>query len=165
MRNITIFILLITTLLSCGIYSFSGASIPEEATTVSVDYFENKASVVQPNLSQVITEKLKDLFSEQTNLSIVKHSADLAFKGEIIKYNIKPMSIKANETSEKNRLTITVNVIYINNINSQNEFETSFSRFKEYESNQNFIEIEETLIEEITDEITEDIFNKAFVNW
>ena len=165
MRNITIFIMLITTLLSCGIYSFSGASIPEEATTVSVDYFENKASIVQPTLSQVITEKLKDLFSEQTNLSIVKQSADLAFRGEITKYNIKPISIKANETSEKNRLTITVNVIYLNNINSQNEFETSFSRFKDYESNQNFIEIEETLIDEITEEITEDIFNKAFVNW
>ena len=165
MRNITIFIMLITTLLSCGIYSFSGASIPEEATTVSVDYFENKASIVQPTLSQLITEKLKDLFSEQTNLSIVKQSADLAFRGEITKYNIKPISIKANETSEKNRLTITVNVIYLNNINSQNEFKTSFSRFKDYESNQNFIEIEETLIDEITDEITEDIFNKAFVNW
>ena len=165
MKNITILILLITTLLSCGIYSFSGASIPEEATTVSVAYFENKASIVQPTLSQVITEKLKDLFSEQTNLSIIEQSADLAFRGEITKYNIKPISIKANETSEKNRLTITVNVIYSNNINSQNEFETSFSRFKDYESNQNFIEIEETLIEEITNEITEDIFNKAFVSW
>ena len=165
MRNTTIIILLITSWLSCGIYSFSGASIPEEATTVSVDYFENKASIVQPTLSQIITEKLKDLFSEQTNLSIVEQSADLSFRGTIIKYNIKPISIKANETSEKNRLTITVNVLYSNNINSQNEFETSFSRFKDYESNQNFIEIEETLIEEITDEITEDIFNKAFVNW
>jgi len=165
MRNITIIILLITSWLSCGIYSFSGASIPEEATTVSVDYFENKASIVQPTLSQIITEKLKDLFSEQTNLSIVEQSADLSFRGTITKYNIKPISIKANETSEKNRLTITVNVLYSNNINSQNEFETSFSRFKDYESNQNFIEIEETLIEEITDEITEDIFNKAFVNW
>jgi len=165
MRNITILILLIITLHSCGIYSFSGASIPKEATTVSVDYFENKASVVQPNLSQLITEKLKDLFSEQTNLSVVEQSADLTFVGEITKYNIKPISIKANETSEKNRLTITVNVTYSNNINSQNEFATSFSRFKDYESNQNFIEIEETLIEEITEEITEDIFNKAFVNW
>ena len=165
MRNTTIIILLSTTWLSCGIYSFSGASIPEEATTVSVDYFENKASIVQPTLSQIITEKLKDLFSEQTNLSIVEQSADLSFRGTITKYNIKPISIKANETSEKNRLTITVNVLYSNNINSQNEFETSFSRFKDYESNQNFIEIEETLIEEITDEITEDIFNKAFVNW
>ena len=165
MKNITILIFLITLLHSCGIYSFSGASIPEEATTVSVDYFENKASVVQPTISQVITEKLKDLFSEQTNLSIVEQSADLAFIGEITKYNIKPISIKANETSEKNRLTITVNVTYSNNINSQNEFSTSFSRFKDYESNQNFIDIEETLIEEITDEITEDIFNKAFVNW
>ena len=165
MRNITILILLSATLLSCGIYSFSGASIPAEATTVSVDYFENKASIVQPALSQIITEKLKDLFSEQTNLSIVEQSADLAFKGTITKYNIKPISIKANETSEKNRLTITVNVLYSNNVNSQNEFETSFSRFKDYESNQNFIEIEETLIEEITNEITEDIFNKAFVNW
>ena len=84
------------------------------------------------------------------------------YKSEVIENYFRSIF---NETSEKNRLTITVNVTYSNNINSQNEFVTSFSRFKDYESNQNFIEIEETLIEEITEEITEDIFNKAFVNW
>tara|TARA_B100000287_G_C20321287_1_gene657938 strand:+ start:10 stop:507 length:498 start_codon:yes stop_codon:yes gene_type:complete len=165
MKKIAIFFLIGFTLSKCGIYSFSGASIPLEAKTISVDDFSNKASIVQPTLSQTVTDKLKDLLSTQTNLMIVEKSADLVFQGSITKYNIQPISIKANETSEKNRLTITINVTYINNIDSENEFETSFSRYIDYASNQNFIEIEETLIEEVTNEITEDIFNKAFVNW
>ena len=63
-------ILLSVTLLlvSCGIYSITGASIPPEAKTVSVQYFSNKAATVQATLSQVFTEQLKDMLVEQTNL-------------------------------------------------------------------------------------------------
>ena len=56
-------------LFSCGIYSFTGASIPTEAKTISVQYFNNKAATIQPTLSQVFTERLKDIFVENTNLT------------------------------------------------------------------------------------------------
>ena len=63
---------------SCGIYSFTGASIPTEAKTVSVQYFSNKAATVQAALSQVFTERLKDMFVEQTNLTLSENEGDLA---------------------------------------------------------------------------------------
>ena len=72
-------ILLSISLTSCGIYSFTGASIPTEAKTISVDYFSNKAATVQPSLSQVFTERLKDMFLEQTNLSLNGHWLYLIF--------------------------------------------------------------------------------------
>ena len=158
-------ILLSISLTSCGIYSFTGASIPTEAKTISVDYFNNKAATVQPTLSQVFTERLKDMFLEQTNLSLSENEGDLGFSGYISKYQIKPMAIKANETAGQNRLTIAVKVTYNNSLDSENNFEQTFSRYRDYDSAQNISDIENTLIEEITNELAEDIFNKAFVNW
>jgi len=158
-------ILLSISLTSCGIYSFTGASIPTEAKTISVDYFNNKAATVQPTLSQVFTERLKDMFIEQTNLSLSENEGDLSFSGYISKYQIKPMAIKANETAGQNRLTIAVKVTYNNSLDSENNFEQTFSRYRDYDSAQNISDIENTLIEEITNELAEDVFNKAFVNW
>jgi len=158
-------ILLSISLNSCGIYSFTGASIPTEAKTISVDYFSNKAATVQPSLSQVFTERLKDMFLEQTNLSLSENESDLSFSGYISKYQIKPMAIKANETAGQNRLTIAVKVTYNNSLDSENNFEHTFSRYRDYDSVQNISDIENTLIEEITNELSEDVFNKAFVNW
>ena len=158
-------ILLSISLTSCGIYSFTGASIPTEAKTISVDYFTNKAATVQPSLSQVFTERLKDMLLEQTNLSLSENEGDLSFSGYISKYQIKPMAIKANETAGQNRLTIAVKVTYNNSLDSENNFEQTFSRYRDYDSAQNISDIENTLIEEITNELAEDVFNKAFVNW
>ena len=158
-------LLLSISLNSCGIYSFTGASIPAEAKTVSVQYFNNKAATVQPNLSQTFTERLKDMFLEQTNLTLNENEGDLAFSGYISKYQIKPMAIKANETAGQNRLTIAVKVTYKNSFDSENNFEQTFSRYHDYDSAENISDIESTLIEEITNELVEDVFNKAFVNW
>jgi len=158
-------ILISISLTSCGIYSFTGASIPAEAKTISVDYFTNKAATVQPSLSQVFTERLKDIFLEQTNLSLSENEGDLSFSGYISKYQIKPMAIKANETAGQNRLTIAVKATYNNSLDAENNFEHTFIRYRDYDSEQNISDIENTLIEEITNELAEDVFNKAFVNW
>ena len=88
-------------LFSCGIYSFNGASIPKNAETVSVDYFINSAPTKQPTLSQVLSERLKDFFTTQTNLIIAQNNGDLNFTGEIIKYEIKPIAIQSNETARE----------------------------------------------------------------
>ena len=168
-------ILLSVTLLlvSCGIYSFTGASIPPEAKTVSVQYFSNKAATVQATLSQIFTERLKDMFVEQTNLTLSENEGDLAFSGYISKYQIKPMAIKADETAGQNRLTITVKVTYNNGFDAKSNFEQTFSRYRDYDSSLNLTDedtesgeqVEDMLIGEITKELVEDIFNKAFVNW
>jgi hypothetical protein len=152
-------------LFSCGIYSFNGASIPKNAETVSVDYFINSAPTKQPILSQILSEKLKDFFTTQTNLIIAQNNGDLNFKGEIIKYDIKPIAIQSNETAGQNRLTISIKVDFKNSYDNEFDFEHTFSRYRDYESSQNFSEIESLLIEEISTELIEDIFNKAIVNW
>lgn len=165
MKKIGLITICFFALCSCGIYSFNGASISNQTKTISIDYFKNSASTVQPILSQVMTEKLKDYFTQQTNLSIDENNGDLKFKGEITKYEIKPMAIQSNEVAGQNRLTISVKVDFENIYENEYNFSHTFSRYKDYESTQNFSEIEEFLINEISDEIVEDIFNKSVVNW
>lgn len=165
MKLILSLISLSVLVVSCGVYSFTGASIPTEAKTISVQYISNKAAIVQPSLSQVITDGLIDAFTGQTNLEITENEGDLSFSGYITKYQIKPMAIKANETASQNRLTIAIKIKYNNSFDDKQNFETTFSRYRDYASSENIVDVEDGLIEEISKELIEDVFNKAFVNW
>jgi len=165
MKLILSLISLSVLVVSCGVYSFTGASIPTEAKTISVQYISNKAAIVQPSLSQVITDGLIDAFAGQTNLEITENEGDLSFSGYITKYQIKPMAIKANETASQNRLTIAIKIKYNNSFDDKQNFETTFSRYRDYASSENIVDVEDELIEEISKELIEDVFNKAFVNW
>ena len=157
-------ILLTISICSCGIYSFKGASIPTDAKTVSVTYFTTETNS-PPSLNQTISEGLKDLFLSQTNLNLIDSEGDLMFSGVISKYQITPIAIKANETASQNRLTIAIKVKYNNTLNKKSNFESTFSRYHDFESSENLVDVEPFLIEEITKELLEDVFNKAFVNW
>ena len=156
---------LVTVYSSCGIYSFTGASIPPEAKTVSVDFFQNMAAIVQPTVSPIFTEKLQDRLSSQTTLQLVTEDGDLHFTGEITGYQNTPAAIVAGERAAKQRLTITVHVVFKNYYEEKSSFDSSFTRYAEFDSNVNLFAVESDLIDEILDEITEDIFNKAVVNW
>lgn len=166
MKNALSTFLISSVLLSaCGIYSFTGASISPEVETVSVAYFPNNAPMVQPTLSNTFTESLKDKFISQTNLDLLNNNGDLHFEGSITGYKVKPIAIQANETAAQNRLTISVKVAFTNAFDEENNFSKSFSRFADYSSTQDLSAVETELIEQIVDELTEDIFNKAVANW
>lgn len=150
---------------SCGIYSLTGASISPDVKTAEIPYFQNRASVVQPMLSRELTEKLKDRIQSQTSLKLVNESGDVVFEGEITGYTVTPAAITGENVAAKNRLTVTVRVRYTNNKESQYDFDTSFSRFADFDSNASLDAVESELIDQIGDFLVEDIFNRAFVNW
>ncbi|MFO7790104.1 MAG: LptE family protein [Bacteroidota bacterium] len=147
-----------------GGYSFTGASIGE-AETINVKHFPNRAPMVQPTLSNTFTEALKDKFVQQTNLDLVNGTADMEFEGEITGYEITPQAYQGDETAALSRLTITVKVKFINRTDETQNFETTFSAFDEYSSSKSINAVENELIDEIVGELTDDIFNKAVVNW
>jgi outer membrane lipopolysaccharide assembly protein LptE/RlpB len=163
--NKILFLFALILLSACGFYSFTGASISPNIKTVSVQYFPNYSATIEPTLSQVFTERLKDYFLEQTNLSLETELGDLNFSGEIVKYEVKPIAIQANEQAAQNRLTIAVKVKFENTKENNKNFEQRFFRYADYDSEQNLVEVEDILIEQITNELVEDIFNKAVVNW
>ncbi len=72
-------------------YSFSGASLSPDVETVSVQYFQNRASIVQTGLSQFLTDELIDKCKAQTSLNVVNDLGDVEFlKREIVDYNTRP---------------------------------------------------------------------------
>ena len=81
------------------------------------------------------------------------------------KFEIKPMAIQSNETAGQNRLTISAKVKFNNIYNSEYDFDHTFSRYRDYQSSQNLSDIETVLINEISNELVDDIFNKSVVNW
>lgn len=167
-KLVYIFILFTTlfTLNSCKPrYSLSGATIPVEAKTVSVAFFTNNTTLGSPSISQKFTEKLRDVVSTQTNLSLMKQNGDLKFEGSIIDYNIAPVAIQSNDLAANNRLTITVTVKYINKFDETKSFEQNFTRFADFKASEAISAQEDVLLTEINRQLTEDIFNKAFNNW
>lgn len=146
-------------------YSLNGATIPIEAKTVSVSFFTNNTTLGSPSISQKFTEKLRDVVSTQTNLSLMKQNGDLQFEGAITDYNVAPVSIQSNDQAANNRLTVTVSVKYINKFDETKNFEQNFTRFSDFPASSSISSQEDALLTEINRQLTEDIFNKAFNNW
>lgn len=146
-------------------YGFSGASIPPEAKTVSVQYFQNVASLAPPTLSQVFTEALRDKMSSQTRLALVNKAGDLNFEGSVVGYTTSPIAIQSTDQAALNRLTISINVKYTCSFDEKKNFEQSFSRFSDYNSTQSLSAVESDLIQQINEQLTQDVFNRALNNW
>lgn len=162
----TILILITAFLLNgCGFYSFTGASIAPDIKSISIQQFANLAPLVQPTLSQVFTLALRDKFASQTNLSLVQSNGDLNIEGEITGYSNQPIAIQGNQQAALNRLSITVKVRFTNKKDIKQDFESSFTRYRDYSSQSNLSEVESGLIDEIDKDLVDDIFNKSVVNW
>jgi len=157
--------LMLTAFAGCRVYSFTGASISPDIKTFSIQYFQNRAPLVQPALSQVFTEKLRDKFVSQTSLTETRDNGDLQFDGYISDYRTVPTAIQGNEQAALNRLTITVLVKFVNTKDEKQSFESSFSRFADYDSQKSLTSVEASLIDEICNQLVDDIFNKAVINW
>lgn len=161
-----IYVIALFAIVSCRIkYSFTGADIPIEAKTFSVKYFQNNASLVQPTLSQKLTEKLRDRMLQQTPLLMVNTGGDLSYEGEITNYSIQPVAIQGNETAQLTQITVTINVRFFNKFYPEKNFESTFTRFQQFSSSLNLAAVEDNLLDQITDDLVDDIFNKALVNW
>jgi len=158
-------IMITINLISCNIYSFTGASIHPDAKTVSINYFQNQATIVQSQLSQTFTLALQDKFLRETSLVLEKQDADMHFEGYISDYKVMPVSIGSQDQANQNRLSITVFVRFINSIEESQSFEQNFTKYSDFDASQSLSSLEEQLIDEIIEELIDDIFNKAVVNW
>lgn len=149
----------------CKVYSFSGASIPPDIRTFSVEMFQNRANNGPASLPQLFTDKLKYKFQTEGNLKLVSGEGDLQFRGSIIGYNFTSDAPIAGATSGLNKLTITVQVEFVNTKSEKDRWTESFPRFAQYSATENIISIEDQLINSINTQLVDDIFQKALVKW
>lgn len=168
--QIMLSVLILSLLSGCKIsYSLSGASISPEVKSVFIDYFRNRSKVINPTLSQTFTEAMKDKFVNETGLTLNTDQGDLEFSGEITGYDVRPLSVQKSETgrdfASMNRLTVTVKVIFVNNKDHDQDFNTTFSAYFDWDSSKPISQVENEAVKIITDQLIEDIFNKSVANW
>lgn len=173
LKNSKLFLLLTGCLLitnSCSVqYSMTGTSTP--AKTISIEEFYNNTDLGPANLGQTFTNRLKDYFIQNTNISVVQSNGEVMLEGVITDYRVTPIAPVATGNNQINsasstRLTITVKANYINTLDETMSFkDKSFSFFKDFPNDQNLTDIEEGLIRQIFDQISLDIFNASVANW
>lgn len=146
-------------------FNFTGGTTASDLKTFTVYYFPNRADLVNPSLSQQLTEYLQDKFTRQTSLDMVTEGGDLEFEGQITDYSTQPMNITQGDVSAQTRLTITISVKYTNNKNHEDDWEKSFSAYEDYDSSQSLSAVEDELNSEIIAKLADDIFNESFANW
>ncbi|MBQ8170075.1 MAG: LptE family protein [Bacteroidales bacterium] len=151
---------------SCGIYSFTGTSIQPDVKTVTINYFEYLAPKVNPSLSNLLTEQMKDKFLRLTKLEQVDIDGDLEILGAVTGYDVKASAITANEQAAQNRLTVTVKISFVNRKYPEEDFQDkSFSAYADFDASSSLDAVEATLCEEIVEQLCEDIFNSTVANW
>lgn len=162
-------------LVGCSVnYSFTSTSAPTEAKSISIATFYNESSGGPPNFSQTFTEKARDYYQQNTKLEIVSNEGDLQLEGAIVGYNVSPVAPEisngqgasgASEVAVLNRLTVQVRAKYVNPFNEKDDFQQTFSFFSDFDANKSLGDVEDELLEEISDQIILKIFTRSFDNW
>ena len=168
-RSIIFIPLLLMITQACGVYSFTGTTITAES--ISINTFFNDASQGPANLGVTFTDQLRDYFQQNTSLAQVDSGGELQMEGSVVSYRITPVAPSAANTDQDRdvanltRLTITIKVDYINLENEEFSFNKSFSQFADFNSEVGLAAVENTLIDEIFEQIILDIFNASVANW
>ncbi len=152
---------------SCTIsYKFNGASIDYTKTrSISIADFPNTAELVHPPLSQEFSEKLRDVYTKQTRLQVLKKGGDMHLEGEITGYQLTPMAISADTYASETKLTITIKVRFTNNKNPNEDFEKTYSAYQTFDSNLMLNDVQDELLKTMIDEITDNIYNDTVARW
>ena len=145
---------------SCGIYKFNDASVPDSIKTVKVNFIENKATYINPQLSPRLTDKLRQKIVGQTKLTQTNNdNVDWEISGTVFS-----TSAITGQQAANNRLTVGIQMILVDHKADKTE-KFDVSRSFEFKGNQSFQQAENDLAEEMIRTLTDDIFNKLFSKW
>lgn len=161
---VTIISILIT---SCSIsYKFNGSSIDYTKTkSISIFDFPNNAELVYPPLSQEFSESLRDSYSKQTRLQLLKKGGDLHLEGEIVGYQLTPMAISADSYASQTKITVTIKVRFSNAKNPEEDFEKTYSAFQSFDSTKMLTDVQDELIKLMIADIVDNIYNDTVAKW
>ena len=161
----TIISLLAITVVFSSCYSFKDVSIPPEVKTARVNYIENRASYVNPQLSPQLTDRLRQKINNQTRLTLVTtDEADYDIYGEVRGYTVTTAGI-SDQRAATNRLQVTVHIVFKNRLDEKANFEADVSRNFDFNAGQSLQQAEAQQSDDILKNLTDEIFNRIFSNW
>lgn len=165
MARKVLFILLVLTAAFGSCYSFKDVSIPPEVKTARINYIENRATYVNPQLSPQLTDRLRQKINNQTRLTLVTgDDADYDIRGEVRSYALSTAGV-SDQQAATNRLTITVHIVFKNRLDEKANFEADISRNFDFNANLSLQQAEAQQMEDILKNLSDEIFNRIFSNW
>ncbi len=148
----------------CGIYSFKDVSIPDSIKTVRINFLENRARYINPQLSPKLTDRLRQKIVSQTKLTQTNNeNAHYDISGYITDYSLSTSGVQ-NQREATNRLTVGVHIT-LNNRLSNSVQDYDISRSFDFSATLTLPQAEARLNDDIIRSITDDIFNRIFSNW
>lgn len=160
-----LFVFFSAVILFSGCYSFKDVSIPPEVKTVRVNYIENNATYINPQLSPQLTDRLRQKINNQTRLTLIQgEDAHYEISAEIRSYNVSTAGI-SDQTTATNRLTVGVHILFQNRLDQKANFETDVSRNFDFSASLSLQAAETQRSDEILKNLTDEIFNRIFSNW
>ncbi len=153
----------------CGVvkYSFTGTTLAADIGTISVANFINNSGGGPANISQTLTERMKEYYQQNSTLKIypADGTADLQVEGAITGYDVTPIAPTQGEFASLNRLTVRVQVRFVNTKNEAENFDSPFSFYADFPQERTLTSVENELIATIFDQIVLDVFNRSVANW
>lgn len=139
--------------------------IPADIKTFRVNYFQNKARYVNPQVTPKLTEDLKQKIISQTRLRQVNDDdANYDISGYLSDYSVTTSGV-ANQAAGTNRLNVSFHLIFKNNVDSKQNFETDFTNNYDFDANKTLPQEEAVIGDKLIKNITEAIFTRIFSNW
>lgn len=150
---------------TCKYSTRDTSPIPQEIKTFRVNYLENKARYVNPQLTPQVTERLKQKIIGQTRLRQTNSDdAHYDISGYLSDYSVTTTGI-ANQNASTNRLNVSFHLIFKNTLDQKKDFETDISRTYDFDAQLSLPQAEARLGEDIIKNLVDEIFNKIFSNW
>lgn len=159
------FLSLIVSFAGCGYYSFTGASIPETIRTIAVPLAEDQSLGGVPGMNEALTDFLVERFVRQTRLGLEpdENAADAVLVAAIEQYRNEPVAVTGDEVAALNRVTITVRVRYLDQVEDEERLARSFTASAEYDATQ--IDDEQETAVAVLRQIADDVFTAATSDW
>lgn len=150
--------LVICILTGCGIYSFSGSTLPPHIKTVAVPLFEDKTT--EFGIDQKFTDGLIDAIIEDNTLKIADpRSADALVRGEILRVEDRAGQYNSNETASDYRVTISIKVAFEDVKKRKILWEETWTDWGSYSNDR------EEGIDEAIKKLSTEILNRTVSGW
>lgn len=163
--NLLLIIISCTIITGCKVYSFSPAKVSSDLKTITIQNVVMGTAGGPANLTLTFTEKLKEYYQRNTSLKLKPNDADLLIESTIVGYELTPVSATSSDQAALNRLTIRVEVRFVNAKNEEENFEKEFSFYQDFAQEQTLAQVEGSLVPKIIDQLVLNIFTDTAAQW
>ena len=151
----------------CSIsYSFNGGTLDySKVKSMVIADVINRASIVYPSFASKFTEALRDMYTSRTRLEQLRREGDLELECVITGYDLSVASVNQDNFADRTKFTVTIQVKYTNRVNTKESFDRSFTAYRDFDKTNSFAQVQDQLLEEITEDLVKQIYNATVENW